>query len=64
MTLDLKLDTPFEDHRADEMSQGVLGTEQDRPDGWLKVAGRATYTETDPMGSCTVFSCVPRRRAR
>ena len=51
MTLDHKLDAPFEDHRADEMSQGVLGTEQDRPDGWLKVAGRATYAaETDPQG--------------
>ncbi|MEC7793473.1 MAG: xanthine dehydrogenase family protein molybdopterin-binding subunit [Pseudomonadota bacterium] len=51
MTLDLKLDTPFEDHRADEMLQGVLGTEQDRPDGWLKVAGRAAYAaEAAPDG--------------
>ncbi|WP_136637382.1 xanthine dehydrogenase family protein molybdopterin-binding subunit [Pseudooceanicola onchidii] len=51
MTLDLKLDTPFEDHRADQLPQGILGHEQDRPDGWLKVAGRATYAaETDPDG--------------
>lgn len=51
MTLDLKLDDPFKDHRADGLAQGVLGKAHDRPDGWLKVAGRATYAaETAPEG--------------
>ncbi|TMV14977.1 xanthine dehydrogenase family protein molybdopterin-binding subunit [Arenibacterium halophilum] len=43
MTFDLKIDEPHPDHRADGLAQGVLGHESDRPDGWLKVAGAATY---------------------
>lgn len=43
MTFDVKLDTPYRDRRADFLPQRVLGREQDRPDGWLKVAGSATY---------------------
>ncbi|MBV7410726.1 xanthine dehydrogenase family protein molybdopterin-binding subunit [Maritimibacter sp. DP1N21-5] len=43
MSLDLKIDGPDRAHRADGLSQGVLGHAEDRPDGWLKVAGTATY---------------------
>ncbi|WP_163850139.1 xanthine dehydrogenase family protein molybdopterin-binding subunit [Pseudooceanicola aestuarii] len=51
MTLDLKLDDPHPAHRADDMAQGVLGREQDRPDGWVKVTGTAPYAaEPQPAG--------------
>ncbi|OWU84080.1 xanthine dehydrogenase [Oceanicola sp. 22II-s10i] len=43
MTFDLKIDEPHPDHRADGLTQSVLGHDNDRPDGWLKVAGSATY---------------------
>lgn len=43
MTLDLKIDGPDSNHRADDLPQGVLGKASDRPDGWAKVAGSATY---------------------
>ena len=39
----LKHDTPDTDRRLDGMAQGVLGTGMDRPEGPLKVSGRATY---------------------
>ena len=47
----LKHDTPDPDRRLDGMAQGVLGTDMDRPEGPLKVSGRATYAaETAPEG--------------
>ena len=47
----LKHDTPDHDRRLDGMAQGVLGTDMDRPEGPLKVSGRATYAaETAPEG--------------
>ncbi len=38
-----KIDGPQTDRRLDGMAQGVLGQPLDRPDGPLKVTGRATY---------------------
>ncbi|WP_424929759.1 xanthine dehydrogenase family protein molybdopterin-binding subunit [Amaricoccus tamworthensis] len=51
MSLDLKIDGPDREHRPDHLAQNVLGHEIDRPDGWLKVKGEATYAaETFPEG--------------
>ncbi|GGE46774.1 xanthine dehydrogenase [Primorskyibacter flagellatus] len=50
MTLDLKIDNPDPSHRPDDLAQGVLGTETDRPDGWAKVAGSATYAAEETVG--------------
>ncbi|QHQ35579.1 xanthine dehydrogenase family protein molybdopterin-binding subunit [Algicella marina] len=49
MTLDLKIDGPDHDNRADDLVQGVLGRENDRPDGWLKVKGTATYAAEEAI---------------
>lgn len=43
MTRHLKIDQADHRRRLDAMAQGVLGTALDRPEGPLKVAGRATY---------------------
>ncbi|WP_298021753.1 xanthine dehydrogenase family protein molybdopterin-binding subunit [uncultured Parasphingopyxis sp.] len=43
MTNSLTMDTPAERRRLDEMHQGLVGEPLDRPDGPLKVSGRATY---------------------
>ncbi|WP_029056760.1 xanthine dehydrogenase family protein molybdopterin-binding subunit [Stappia stellulata] len=51
MTLDLKLDAPDEANRADDLVQGVLGHENERPDGLSKAIGAATYAaEPRPDG--------------
>ncbi|MGR3465117.1 xanthine dehydrogenase family protein molybdopterin-binding subunit [Limimaricola sp.] len=50
-TRHLKHDTPDRDRRLDGMAQGVIGTDMDRPEGALKVSGRATYAaEAHPEG--------------
>ena len=43
MTAHQKIDAPDRDNRLDSMAQNVVGTDADRPDGPLKVSGRATY---------------------
>lgn len=43
MTTHLKMDEPDNRNRLDDMAQGVIGQPLDRPDGPLKVSGRATY---------------------
>jgi xanthine dehydrogenase YagR molybdenum-binding subunit len=51
MTAHLKMDGPAERFRLDDMVQGVLGKPLDRPEGPLKVTGRATYAaEWRPEG--------------
>ncbi|WP_417622107.1 xanthine dehydrogenase family protein molybdopterin-binding subunit [Parasphingorhabdus sp.] len=44
MTAHHKMDKPDRRNRLDAMRQGLLGTAMDRPDGPLKVSGRATYS--------------------
>ncbi len=41
----LKFDGPDERRRLDHMAQGVIGTGMDRPEGPLKVTGRADYAD-------------------
>ncbi|MFS4437114.1 xanthine dehydrogenase family protein molybdopterin-binding subunit [Paracoccaceae bacterium GXU_MW_L88] len=43
MTTHLKMDEPDNRNRLDNLAQGVIGQPLDRPDGPLKVLGRATY---------------------
>ena len=53
MTAHLKMDDPDRRNRLDDMAQGVLGKPMDRPEGPLKVSGRATYAnEYRPEGLC------------
>lgn len=47
MTLDLKIDSPDYENRADGLAQEVLGREQDRPDGMAKATGTAVYAAED-----------------
>lgn len=44
-TLAIKIDTPETEDRVERLAQGVLGAPLDRPEGQLKVSGRATYAE-------------------
>jgi len=44
MTREMTHDGPDTDHRLDGMAQGVLGRAEPRPEGALKVTGRAVYT--------------------
>ena len=44
MTREMTHDGPETDHRLDGMAQGVLGRAEPRPEGALKVTGRAVYT--------------------
>lgn len=51
MTLTLKIDTPEAEDRVAALVQGVIGKPLDRPDGPLKVSGRAPYAaEVLPEG--------------
>ena len=51
MTAHLRMDAPDERNRLDDMVQGVLGQPLDRPEGRLKVTGRAPYAaEVLPEG--------------
>ena len=43
MTKTLVMDAPDERRRLDDTAQGIIGKPLDRPDGPLKVTGRATY---------------------
>lgn len=53
MTAHLKMDDAIRHDRLDDMAQGVLGRPLDRPEGRLKVTGRATYAhEWRPEGLC------------
>jgi xanthine dehydrogenase YagR molybdenum-binding subunit len=53
MTVHLKMDDKIQRDRLDEMVQGVLGAPLDRPEGELKVSGRAPYAmDALPVGCC------------
>ncbi len=53
MTAHLKMDKPDTRRRLDAMAQGVIGQPIDRPEGPLKVSGRATYAgEWQVEGLC------------
>ncbi|MFU1477781.1 xanthine dehydrogenase family protein molybdopterin-binding subunit [Roseovarius sp. C7] len=43
MSEQFKMDAPATDRRLDGMAQGLVGAPLDRPEGPLKVTGRATY---------------------
>ena len=43
MNAHLKMDSPVEGDRLADMAQGVIGKPLDRPEGSLKVSGRATF---------------------
>ncbi|MBD0415151.1 xanthine dehydrogenase family protein molybdopterin-binding subunit [Oryzicola mucosus] len=43
MTLHLKMDDRDDRYRLDDMVQGLVGTPTDRPEGKLKVSGKASY---------------------
>ncbi|MGZ9811879.1 xanthine dehydrogenase family protein molybdopterin-binding subunit [Pseudoroseicyclus sp. H15] len=59
MSLDLKIDDKEEHDRTEPLAQGILGTAMDRPEGALKVTGRATYAaEEVPAG--TAFGMLVR----
>lgn len=47
MTIHHKMDKPDRRNRLDDMAQGLVSTGMDRPDGPLKVAGKATYAHED-----------------
>jgi len=48
----LKMDQPDTRRRLDAMQQGLIGKPIDRPDGPLKVSGRATYAHEWEMPGC------------
>jgi xanthine dehydrogenase YagR molybdenum-binding subunit len=53
MTVHLKMDDKVSRDRLDEMVQGVIGKPLDRPEGELKVSGRAPYAmDALPDGCC------------
>ena len=68
MTLHLKVDAVEDHDRLEKMVQGVLGTPLDRPEGPLKVTGRARYAaEVLPEGIAWGFfvrADVPHGRLR
>ncbi|MEY8841928.1 xanthine dehydrogenase family protein molybdopterin-binding subunit, partial [Cribrihabitans sp. XS_ASV171] len=51
MSLDMKVDGKSE-NRADDMAQGLLGRAMDRPEGLLKVTGKALYAAEDLPEDC------------
>lgn len=44
MTAKFEMNDPVADLKLDRMQQGLVGSDMDRPDGKLKVTGRATYS--------------------
>jgi xanthine dehydrogenase YagR molybdenum-binding subunit len=68
MTMHLKMDVPDRRNRLDDMVQGVVGTPLDRPEGPLKVTGRAPYaTEALPEGlayGVLVRATIPHGKLR
>ena len=52
MTVHLKMDDKVEHDRLDEMVQGVIGEPLDRPEGELKVSGRAPYALDALLEGC------------
>ena len=53
-TAELTMDEPDDRNRLDATVQGLIHTGMDRPDGPLKVSGRATYAHEDqPAGMMT-----------
>lgn len=47
-----RFDKPDERNRLDAMAQGIIGKPLDRPEGKLKVAGRATYAAEYRIADC------------
>ncbi|NDU99387.1 xanthine dehydrogenase family protein molybdopterin-binding subunit [Pseudoroseicyclus tamaricis] len=62
MSYELKVDDKETTDRAAGLSQGLLGTAADRPEGVLKVTGRATYAAED-MPEGTAFGVLVRAPA-
>lgn len=66
MTLHLKMDDRDDRNRLDQMAQAVIGAAADRPEGVLKVSGRASYAMDElPDGVChgvLVRATVPAGR--
>ncbi len=62
MNAHLKIDEPDHENRLDDMAQGVVGEGADRPEGPLKVSGRATYAHEWHMEGMLhgVFVRAPR----
>ena len=53
-TAELTMDEPDDRNRLDATVQGLIHTGMDRPDGPLKVPGRATYAHVfEPAGMMT-----------
>lgn len=52
MTLHIKMDDRIEHDRLGDMVQGVIGAPLDRPEGALKVSGRAPYAMDDLPAGC------------
>ncbi|NMG40166.1 molybdopterin-dependent oxidoreductase [Chelativorans sp. ZYF759] len=52
MTLHLKMDEPVDRDRLEDMVQGVIGEPIDRPEGELKVTGRAPYAMEQLPENC------------
>lgn len=52
MTLHIKMDDRIDRDRLSEMAQGVIGAPLDRPEGVLKVSGRAPYAMDDLPEGC------------
>lgn len=52
MTMLNMFNSPDERLRLDEMAQGVIGAPLDRPEGKLKVAGKAPYAADYPIPNC------------
>ncbi|MCG6114561.1 MAG: xanthine dehydrogenase family protein molybdopterin-binding subunit [Mesorhizobium sp.] len=52
MTVHLKMDAPVDRDRLEDMVQGVLGEPLDRPEGELKVSGRAPYAIEELPAGC------------
>ena len=66
MTRTRTMYAPDERRRLDDMAQGLVGQPMDRPDGPLKVSGRATYAhEANPAGRAYgVFVRAPFTKGR
>lgn len=62
MNAHMKVDQPDTRHRLDQMAQGVIGQPLDRPEGPLKVSGRATYAHEWNLPG-TVYGVLVRGKA-
>jgi len=64
MTAHLKQDKPDDRNVLDQMAQGIIGKPIDRPEGWLKVSGSATYAAEYLIDGCVEGVIVTSTCAR